>query len=80
MQQPTNKPASRPVVPKELAGKWIAWNSQGTKIIASANDIRAARDQAVAAGEQDPIVDWVPPAHTRFVGFRSLDSPTCRLK
>ena len=71
MEQQSNKPASRPVVPKELAGKWIAWNQQGTKIIASADDIRAARDKATAAGERDPIVDWVPPAHARFVGFHS---------
>lgn len=59
----------RPVVPREFAGKWIAWNRKGTAIVASGKTLIEARDGARAAGERAPGFEWIPPANRRLIGF-----------
>ncbi len=49
-------------VPYAYTGKWIAWSSDGLRIVAAADSPRAARLAAVDAGEDDPICEWIPPA------------------
>ena len=59
-----------PIVPIEFAGKWVAWNADETKIIASGDSYDEAFDAAHAAGECDPVLAKVPRADQRFVGKR----------
>lgn len=56
-----------PVVPVEYAGRWIAWNHQGTRIVASGRTLQEAALAAVAAGETHPVFAKVPKAEARFV-------------
>ena len=57
-----------PTVPKEFAGKWIAWNQKRTAIIGQGKTLPEAVQAAQAAGEADPGYEWVPPADRRIVG------------
>jgi hypothetical protein len=59
-----------PTVPIEYAGKWIAWNHEMTRIVASGTTPREVRDAAVQAGESNPILGKSPPANIRVVGAR----------
>jgi Family of unknown function (DUF5678) len=61
----------RPFVPKEYAGKWIAWDHEMTRIVASANSLTEVMAAAKDAGELDPILDKVPPANVRLIGART---------
>jgi hypothetical protein len=58
----------RPVVPEEFAGKWIAWSSDASRIIASGDSLKETIAAAESAGEPDPAYEWVPPANVRLVG------------
>ena len=68
--EPESKPIEFPIVPLEFAGKWIAWNHEGTRIVASARTFQEAKDAAAAAGESDPILEKTPKADVRFVGIQ----------
>ena len=57
-----------PVVPREYGGKWIAWNYDGTRIIASGNDLKSAEAEARKLGENRPRLERVPRADVRIVG------------
>jgi hypothetical protein len=57
-----------PAVPLEFAGKWIAWNSTQTRIVASGDSLPAVRQAAHAAGEEEPIFAKAPRANIRFTG------------
>jgi hypothetical protein len=57
-----------PVVPREYAGKWIAWNREGTRILAAAEELNAAEQAAREAGENRPRLERVPRADARIVG------------
>ena len=57
-----------PIVPKEYGGKWIAWSEDERKILGSGLTLEEARDTAIAAGEGDPVLEWVPPGP--IIGFR----------
>lgn len=61
---------SMPRVPKEYAGKWIAWNSQRTRIVASGATFAEVTQAAEAAGELNPIFAKAPRASVRFLGGR----------
>jgi hypothetical protein len=63
-----------PVVPKEYAGQWIAWNRDRTAIIGSAKTLPEAAAAAQATGEREPGYEWVPPANRRIVTLQ--DSPS----
>jgi hypothetical protein len=64
------KPLSMPRVPKEYAGRWIAWNSQRTRIVASGATFAEVTQAAEAAGEPNPIFAKAPRANVRFLGGR----------
>jgi hypothetical protein len=59
-----------PTVPKEYAGKWIAWDHAMTRIVASGNSLAEVMDAAKKAGETDPVLSKVPPADVRLIGAR----------
>jgi hypothetical protein len=49
---------------------WIAWNSKQTQIIASGKTLAEAHKGALAAGDQDPLLEKVPRADVHFAGSR----------
>ena len=55
-------------VPREYGGKWIAWNHEGTRILAAADDLGAAELAARQAGEIRPRLERVPRSDARIVG------------
>ena len=57
-----------PVVPKEYAGQWIAWDQEQTQIVASGRTYEEACQAAIAAGEEHPLLAKAPSAKVRFVG------------
>lgn len=59
---PETKTLKRPIpAPAEYAGKWVAWDRNRTRILASGTDVAAVRAAAVAAGESDPLMQKVAP-------------------
>ena len=58
----------QPTVPREYAGKWIAWDHGMQRIVASGNSLREVLESAEKAGESDPVLDKVPPADVRLIG------------
>src|SRR5260370_41643486 len=62
--------SKHPIVPIEYAGKWIAWNQEGTRIVASGQTLQEAIEAAAKAGESDPILGKAPKADVRFVGLQ----------
>ena len=67
--EPESKPVEFPIVPLEFAGMWIAWNHEGTRIVASGRTIAEVVKAAAAAGEKAPMFDKAPKANVRFVGI-----------
>jgi hypothetical protein len=63
-----NGPIRVPLVPKEYGGKWIAWDYDGTRIVASGSTLKEARDAAREAGCGTPRFEKVPPSNVRIVG------------
>ena len=63
---PLNQPP--PIVPIEYAGKWIAWDFDETKIIASGRSYKETLLAAEATGETRPILVKTPDARVRFIG------------
>jgi Family of unknown function (DUF5678) len=51
---------SMPRVSREYVGKWIAWNSQHTRIIASGATFAEVQRAAEATGEPNPIFAKAP--------------------
>jgi hypothetical protein len=49
-------------------GKWIAWNDDAVKIVASGDTLEAVRQQALDAGVKLPGLEFVPPSDRAFVG------------
>lgn len=58
----------RETVAAEFSGKWIAWDDEGKRIVASGETFEEARDQALAAGVKLPGLEFVPPLDRAFVG------------
>jgi hypothetical protein len=63
-------PTNQPIVSREYAGKWIAWDHGMTRIVASGATPREARDAAIKAGEPRPILGKSPAANVRMIGAR----------
>ena len=57
-----------PTVSEEHGGKWIAWNADASRIIASGADATQVKADAMAAGEQQPILEKVPPSDALLIG------------
>ena len=60
-----------PVVPLEYAGRWLAWNRELTRIVASGSTFDEAHDAAIAAGEPRPVLGKAPRADVWFVGAKA---------
>lgn len=58
-----------PVVPIDYAGRWVAWDSLGTRIVASAATLQEAVQAAAAAGEKEPVFAKVPRLDVHLVGL-----------
>lgn len=61
----------QPAVPKEFAGKWIAWDHAITRIVASGESLVEVIRAAKEAGEPDAVFDKVPPPNVLLIGARS---------
>jgi hypothetical protein len=61
---------SRFPVPVEYAGRWIAWNSDHSQILADSDSIQTLWRTVRARGIPDPIFEKVPRSDVRFVGGR----------
>ena len=59
---------SRPTPPLACHGKLVAWSHDGLKIIASGDSFPEVKAKAIAAGEQRPRYERIPPADARFIG------------
>jgi hypothetical protein len=59
---------SRPTPPLECHGKLVAWSRDGSKIIASGDSFAEVKAKAIAAGEDRPRYERIPPADARFIG------------
>jgi hypothetical protein len=53
------------IVPMATAGRWVAWSSDGMRILAVADTIEDAERQAATAGETEPFLE-IPPAPHRL--------------
>ena len=56
------------IVPKEYAGRWIAWDRKRIRILASGKTLAEVRAIVIASRETDPGFEWVPPANRRIIG------------
>jgi hypothetical protein len=61
-----HKRQAPPPVPKEYAGKWVVWNRDQTKIVASGRTFDEAKRAAARAGQTAVILGKIPPAESRF--------------
>jgi hypothetical protein len=61
-------PKTPPIVPIEYAGKWIAWDFEQAKIIASGRSYAETLRAAEATGEKRSILEKTPDARVRFIG------------
>lgn len=64
-----NRPP-RPVPPVECHGKLVAWNRDGTRVIAYGDTFAEVKAKALATGEQRPRYERIPPADAHFIGSR----------
>jgi hypothetical protein len=53
------------IVPLSAVGRWVAWSSDGLRILAIADTIEEAERKAAEEGETEPILE-VPPAPHRL--------------
>jgi hypothetical protein len=60
-----------PTVSIEYAGKWIAWDHDMTRIVASGTSLDEVIKAAKDTGESDPVFAKAPPAHVRLIGMGS---------
>jgi hypothetical protein len=55
-------------VDAQYGGKWIAWDDQGVKIVASGSTLQEVREKARVAGVKLPALEFVPRSDRAFVG------------
>lgn len=63
-----NDPNRSKPAPFEYAGQWVAWNKEGTEIVAHGRELSVVHDAAIAAGHPDCVLEKVPKANTVFIG------------
>ena len=56
------------VVGEQYGGMWIAWDVENLHIIASGATAQQAKNNALAAGVSDAILEFIPPSDAAFVG------------
>src|SRR3989442_1018974 len=54
---------SPPIVPREYGGKWVAWDRKMDQILSTGKTPAEVRNVAISAGEDDPVLEWIPPTH-----------------
>lgn len=64
LQQP-----ERPAVPIELGGKWIAWNFDGSRIVAHGDTLDECEKAAAKVGEKNPRFEKTPRPNVRIIGI-----------
>jgi hypothetical protein len=57
---PVSDVAEPPAVLREYAEKWVAWSPDRMRFITLADTLDDVLAAAKAAGEADPLVEWVP--------------------
>ena len=67
-------PGRPKAVPVELAGKWVAWNAEHTRVVAHAETLQALWQAVRKEKIDDPVFEKVPRADVRFVGMRRTRS------
>jgi hypothetical protein len=50
------------------AGEWVAWDRDMKRAIATGADMEAVRADAIKAGVDRPVLEWVPLAPVRPLG------------
>ena len=61
-----SEPDQQPeILPLSLAGQWVAWSSDGMRIVASAPTSEEAELLAIASGEPEPILERHPGRYRR---------------
>lgn len=63
IESPGGMGAEPEVLPLSLAGNWVAWSSDGMRIVAAAPTIEEAERLAFEAGEPEPILERHPGRH-----------------
>lgn len=61
---------SSKTVPIEFSGKWVAWNSDHSRIVAHAKSLQEIWELVRESKVEDPVFEKVPRADVRFVGMR----------
>jgi len=57
-------------VGEQYGGKWIAWDAENIRIVASGANADEAKQNALATGVSEPTLEFVPPSDAAFVcGF-----------
>ncbi|MFO1092337.1 MAG: hypothetical protein U0992_03355 [Planctomycetaceae bacterium] len=56
--------------PLEYAGKWVAWNSDHTQIVAAGESIQEVWNIVSERRIADPVYERIPRADVRLVGMR----------
>ncbi|MBI3468601.1 MAG: hypothetical protein HY000_36830 [Planctomycetes bacterium] len=64
-----NQPKAPPLVPREYAGRWIAWSHDLSRIVATGTTYAEARQAADEAGEPQAYLTRAPEFDTSFVGI-----------
>jgi hypothetical protein len=59
-----------PVVPRDYAGKWVAWSADGRRIVAVSDSFKACEQAAARAGlgVDQVAIERVPPSRHRLTG------------
>jgi len=57
-------------VPVVYSGKWVAWNSDHSQIVAESGNVAELWRVVRERGIEDPVFEKVPRADVRFVGAR----------
>lgn len=63
-------PGMQKPVPVELAGKWVAWSSDHSHVVAYSETLPALWKLVEHLHIEDPVFEKVPQADVCFVGIR----------
>jgi hypothetical protein len=61
-----------PDVPPELAGKWVAWDREQTRIVGAGPTFSAAKRAAAEAGEREVVIAKILPRSQWRAGHFAL--------
>ena len=58
------------IVPREYAGKWVAWSADGRRVVAVGDTYKACEQAAARAGHpaNEVAIDRVPESRQRLTG------------